>query len=184
MHTLKTTRRRDGEAGQSRGFSLIELLIVVAIILIIAAIAIPNFLQAKISANQASAVSTVRTLNSATIAFSSTWNDGLPPSLAALGSTGANPTCNAAMLIDASLANAPNQKSGYTFTYAGQGPTIANPPPGCAAGFQSYLITAMPNNVYTGTQSFCSDESMVLHYSTTGAGIPTPAACEALPALQ
>jgi len=184
MDTMITTRRRDGGTGGSGGFSLIELLIVVAIILIIAAIAIPNFLQAKISANQASAVSTVRTLNSAAIAYSTTWTDGLPPSLAALGPGGGAPTCASAALIDALLANAPSQKSGYTFSYAGQGATIPNPPAGCAPGYNSYLITAMPNNVYTGTQSFCSDESMVLHYSTIGAGIPTVAACEALPALQ
>src|ERR1700723_1249535 len=94
------------------GFSLIELLIVVAIILIIAAIAIPNFLQAKISANQAAAVETVRTITTASEGYSPTWGNGFPPSLAALG--GLVPaTCNGAVLIDNLIASAPNAKSGY-----------------------------------------------------------------------
>ena len=88
------------------------------------------------------------------------------------------------MVLDQSITNAPNQKSGYTFAYTPQGPTIPSPPAGCAAGYSSYLVTAMPNNVYTGTESFCSDESFVLHYSTTGAAIATPVACEALPVMQ
>jgi type IV pilus assembly protein PilA len=183
MLTWTKTRERSGRRRREEGFSLIELLIVIAIILIIAAVAIPNFLRAKISANQASAVSTLRTLTSATAAYSSSWNNGLPPSLAAMGGIGAAPTCNGAMLIDPSLTNAPNQKSGYTFAYIPQGPAILNPPAGCSAGYSSYLITAMPNNANTGTQSFCTDQTMVLHYSSTGAAIANPAACEALPAL-
>ncbi|MGB8786176.1 MAG: prepilin-type N-terminal cleavage/methylation domain-containing protein, partial [Candidatus Acidiferrales bacterium] len=64
-----------------KGFSLIELLIVVAIILIIAAIAIPNLLRARIAANQASAVGSLRTITSAEVTFSSTYNDGFTPDL-------------------------------------------------------------------------------------------------------
>ena len=71
-----------------RGFSLIELLIVVAIILIIAAIAIPNLLRAKIAANQSSAVGSLRTLSSAQAAFQSTYNDGYATSLLGLGGAG------------------------------------------------------------------------------------------------
>jgi type IV pilus assembly protein PilA len=182
MLNRPTFRERNGPA--ARGFSLIELLIVVAIILVIAALAIPNFLRAKISANQASAASMVRTINTASAQYSASWNNGYPPSFAALGSVGAAATCNGAMVLDPSVTNAPNQHSGYTFAYAGQGATIPNPPGGCAAGYSSYLITAMPNNVYTGTNSFCSDETMVVHYSTTGAAIATMAACEALPVME
>ncbi len=60
------------------GFSLIELLIVVAIILIIAAIAIPNLLRARMAANEASAVGTIRTLNTAAVTFASTYGNGFP----------------------------------------------------------------------------------------------------------
>jgi prepilin-type N-terminal cleavage/methylation domain-containing protein len=69
----------------SRGFSLIELLIVVAIILIIAAIAIPNLLRSRIAANQASAVGSLRTINTAEATFASTFNVGYSGTLAALG---------------------------------------------------------------------------------------------------
>jgi type IV pilus assembly protein PilA len=179
-----TIRKPETAQRREAGFSLIELLIVVAIILIIAALAIPNFMQAKMQANQGSAASTVRTINTAAAQYSASWNNGFPPSLTALGSVGASPTCNNAMVLDATLTNAPNQHSGYTFSYTGQGPTIPNPPAGCGPGYSSYLITAMPNNVYTGTESFCSDELMVLHYSSTGAAIATSAACEALPVMQ
>jgi type IV pilus assembly protein PilA len=184
MATLETIRDRDGASTREQGFSLIELMIVVAIILIIAAMAIPNFLQAKISANQASAASTVRTINTATIAYASAWTNGYPPTFVSLGSSGGMATCNSAALVDNTIAGAPNQKAGYTFSYQPQGAAITSPPSGCAAGFSQYLVTATPNNVFTGTQSFCSDEGLVLHYSSVGATVATEAACEALPVLQ
>src|ERR1700757_2721778 len=96
---------------QRAGFLLIELLIVVAIILIIAAIAIPNLLRARMAANQASGASTIRTINSATIVYSSTYNNGFPPTFAAMGGVGAA-NCNAANLLDDVLTNPPFHKSG------------------------------------------------------------------------
>ena len=91
----------------SKGFSLIELLIVVAIILIIAAIAIPNLLRSRIAANQASAVGSLRTLNTSEVTYSSTFNVGFSVDLQSLAPTAtaaANPTSTAAGLIDSVLA--------------------------------------------------------------------------------
>jgi len=143
----------------SKGFSLIELLIVVAIILIIAAIAIPNLLRSRIAANQASAVGSLRTLNTAEITYSSTYNVGFTSSLAQLGppASGA-PTSTAAGLIDSVLAA--GTKSGYSFSYS----------PGTTAGTQTvtYGIFASPITVgTTGTNYYFTDNSGVIRQNST-----------------
>jgi type IV pilus assembly protein PilA len=163
-----------------KGFSLIELLIVVAIILIIAAIAIPNLLKARIAANESAAVGTLRTWVTAAVTYESTYQNGFPPSQAVF--TGAAPgTCNASDLLDNTLTNAGAVKSGYAFTY-NAGTTIgsSNAGVGCAnAGTATFEIDALPLVLnQTGNRSFCTDESGAIHYSTTGAAAGTDTVCE------
>src|SRR5260221_3383898 len=98
---------------QQDGFSLIELLTVVAIILIIVAIAIPNLLRSKMAANEASAVGSLRTMNTSAVAFSTTYGN-YPSILGDLGPS-SSPTSTAADLIDSALVT--GTKSGYTFLY-------------------------------------------------------------------
>jgi type IV pilus assembly protein PilA len=168
---------------KQKGFSLIELLIVVAIILIIAAIAIPNLLRARMSANQASAVGSVRTLTTSNITYSSTWNNGFAPTLAALGGA----TCNAALLVDQALA-ATGQKSGYKLSY-NVGSLNAAAGASCSApGGNTFAITALPINLgSTGQTAYCSAEDGVVRNDPTGTAMTAgqaDVACIALASLQ
>src|SRR4029077_10268055 len=112
-------RNTTSHGSRQRGFSLIELLIVVAIILIIAAIAIPNFLRSKMAANEAATVSSMRTLNTAMVTYQSQCPAvGYPASLLDLGPSAASGCTGGANIVDNIIGVANPQKSGYSFTYA------------------------------------------------------------------
>ena len=150
-------RRQEGQ----KGFSLIELLIVVTIILIIAAIAIPNLMRSKMTANEAAAVEALRTLNSTTLMYSTTYG-GFPRAISDLGPAGGspNPSSSAADLIDSVLAT--GIKSGYKFTFS----VVATDP---AGNVLSYAITASPVTPgTTGQRSFFTDPSGTIRASTGG----------------
>ena len=154
---------------KQKGFSLIELLIVVAIILIIAAIAIPNLIRSKMAANEASAVASIRTINTSEVVYSSTYNvpNVFSATLAALGDAGtasnciatAVPTSTSACLLDPALEAATSaaiSKSGYYFTYV--------------QGTGTYTVNANPAALNsTGVRGFFSDQTVVIRANSGAA---------------
>ena len=141
---------------KQKGFSLIELLIVVAIILIIAAIAIPNLLRSRMAANEASAVGSIRSINTAAVTYSSTYPSvGYPSTLTQLAPS-ASATSTSADLIDSVLAA--GTKSGYKFSMAaiGSGTPLT--------GYSVNGDPVAPNT--SGTRGFYSDQSGVIRYAS------------------
>jgi len=145
---------------KQKGFSLIELLIVVTIILIIAAIAIPNLMRNKIQANETAAVGAMRTLNESVLLYSNAYG-GFPHALSDLGpGSGGAASSASADMIDSVLAS--GVKSGYRFAYV----AVATDPSG---NVLSYTITATPVVPgSSGQRSFFTDQSGTIRSSANG----------------
>ena len=169
MRTVGQIRNRQ------QGFTIVELLIVVAIILIIAAIAIPNLLRSKISANESAAASSLKTIGTSNVLYWSLYNQGFAGTLAQMGPTGGGcGTISSACagLLDATLSGvSPSTttpiKSGYAFNYASPSPspTPSSPNP-------SYSVVATPVGPgSTGVSTFCMDGGniYVIWRDTSGA---------------
>jgi len=144
------------------GFSLIELLIVVAIILVIAAIAIPNLLKTKMRANETSAVASLRVIVTSQALYQTTWGRGFAPDMTSLGPPpgGGNPTASAADLIDSVLAS--QIKSGYSFVYSAVDMDSDGQ-------IDAYTVNAYPVSPgQTGEKYFYVDQKGVVRYALDG----------------
>jgi len=156
----KQPAQLEGGTGKQRGFSLVELLIVVSVILIIAAIAIPNFIRSKMRANESSAVQNLRTITTANTVYAITYSIGFAGTLATLGGNTVIVDSTAAGLIDSVLST--GAKAGYSYTY-----TVTAS--GGGGQVVSYAVTAEPTTVgSTGERYFYTDERCIIRQNNSG----------------
>jgi type IV pilus assembly protein PilA len=153
MRRLETSKMPEHSRRSNEGFSLIELLVVVAVILVVAAIAVPNFIKAKMLSNESSALQSLRSISTAEILYSTTFGVGFSTNITQLSGTGVNPDQNNAGLIDETLAS--GIKSGYIFTYTplttdAQGHTT------------TYSLAADPQSSTTGQRHFYTELTGVI----------------------
>jgi len=170
----RITGRGMAIAGLALGYTGVAIIPV----MIIAAIAIPNLIRARLAANEASAVASLRTINVAAIRYEAAYSNGFPPSMDTLGAAeaGGPATCDRARLIDPALAA--GLKTGYAFAYLPR-PMVFQARPalspeaiakGCTvSGGTGYTVTAYPvTRGSTGMRSFFTDETGIIRYATTG----------------
>ena len=152
------------------GFSLVELLVVVAVILIIAAIAVPNYLRSKLAANEASAVQNLRTISTAEYLYSSTYGIDFSADLPTLSGTSAIPDQTHAELIDQILAS--GVKSGYQISYTATSTD--------SQGYVTeYAVNAAPVAPgITGQRYFYTDQTCVIRWNSSAAAGPTDPAIQ------
>ncbi len=168
MRTQPKNSTSSKQSSRSKGFSLIELLVVVAVILIIAAIAIPNYLSSKMRANEASAVQNMRNISTANALYSTTYGISFSPDLPSLSGTAAIPSSSSAELIDTVLAS--GVKSGYSFSYT----AVTTDSLGHVVDYALTANPLVPGN--TGQRYFYTDQTYVIRSNlTTTAGPSDPA---------
>jgi type IV pilus assembly protein PilA len=165
MPTVRAQNAIRNANSRLAGFSLVEILVVVMVILIIAAIAIPNLVHGKMRANEAVAVASVKTIHTAEAMYSNAYPDvGYSPSLANLGTNGTSceqPTsANSCLIMDDALTS--GLKSGYIFEIVGDGnkPTIG------------YTVSATPESGVSGRCTISSSESGEVSFSPVGVAPP------------
>jgi len=158
---------KNGAQGSvAKGFSLLELLIVVAVILIIAAIAIPNFIRSKMAANESSAVQNLRNMTTAEVVYSTTYGISFSATLVALAGNGVTVDLNNAGLIDPVLGS--GTKTGFTYTYT----ILTQDAQGHVTG---YSLNADPQTATTGTRHFYTDHTGVIRWNTSATASATDA---------
>lgn len=166
MTKMTALERVQAARRKEEGFTLIELLIVMSVMLILMTLAVPQLLKMRKTANQTSAIQSVRTIGQAELQYNSSYPaNGFACSLAMLGGdpkSGA-PTPQAAQLITPDLAS--GHKSGYTFAITNcQKVTVNN-----QDMYTAYEITAVPDAVgKTGDNGYCSDENNTIRQDPTG----------------